>query len=193
MTGIWGTARGQRHDPRSRRHPGDRHGFRRSRLQFLESEVHVRHTAVAADPDRHRSAGDRQDLSGRSRYRGRCESDAAGADRHARARSLVQQIGRGARGRRARASASGWERAGGDASRMPGKPIHPARLLAEISEAAPDGRDLRHRCRLEQERRGPAVASVARPARSSQPAAWRRWASRRRRRSARSWARRIAR
>ena len=71
MTGIWGTRvandtmRGA--DVVARR----RHGVRRSRLQLVAARAHVCDPADAADPDRHRPAGDRQDLPGRGRHRRR--------------------------------------------------------------------------------------------------------------------------
>ena len=55
------------------------------------------------------------------------------------------------------------------------------------------GRLHRHRRRLEQERRRPAVSDHRARAPSSRRAAWRRWGSGRRRRSASSWRNRIAR
>ena len=112
MTGIWGTrvanetARARRRDPRRR------HRLRRGRLQLVEPEVHLRDPAVEADSDRHRSAGDRQDLSGRRRHRRRREGDAAraGAARCARARAKPQRRARGGDRRAARPSGSASSR-----------------------------------------------------------------------------------
>ena len=68
MTGIWGTrvANETTRDADVILAVGT--ALRRSRLQFVETRIHLRHSAVEADPDRHRPAGDRQDLSGRRRH-----------------------------------------------------------------------------------------------------------------------------
>ena len=75
--GLWhvgdlGHARGERVDAPGRRAAGGWHGIRRGRLQLVATRVHVRDSSDAPDPDRHRSAGDRQDLSGRDRAGRRC-------------------------------------------------------------------------------------------------------------------------
>ena len=66
-----------------------------------------------------------------------------------------------------------------------GVPIHPARLLRRDRQGGAEGRHLCHRRRMEQERRRAAAAACSSRSRSSPAAAWRRWGSRRRPRSAR--------
>ena len=113
-----------------------------------------------ADPDRHRPAGDRQDLSGRGRHRRRRESDARASwsTRCARgrckpnaARTAAVAAGQGARG-----SASWPPSSATPASRS----IRPG-CCNEISKVAPRRHHLRHRRRLEQERRRAAVGGAA--------------------------------
>ena len=61
-----GHARRERDHAAGRRHRGDRHGVRRGRLQLVAAGAHLLDSADAADSNRHRSAGNREDLSGRS-------------------------------------------------------------------------------------------------------------------------------
>ena len=81
MSGIWGTRVANETMRKRGRYCRDRHRIRRGGLQFLASGAHVCDSADAIDPDRHRSAGDRQDLSRRGRHRRRRENRAAAADR----------------------------------------------------------------------------------------------------------------
>ena len=67
--GHLGHARRERDDAQGGRHRGDRHGVRRGRLQLVAAGAHLRDSADEADSNRHRSAGDREDLSGRGRHR----------------------------------------------------------------------------------------------------------------------------
>ena len=158
MTGFWGTKFINEQTPQGRLDPRARHAFLRSRLQLVGARLHVQLPADEADPHRHRSRGDRTQLSGRDRRRRRSQAGARGAEsRGAQARrptacndaSLVAEIADGAREVRRRQSRARDQRRVSDAARA-----HPRRRACGAAARCVD----HHRRRLEQERRRPAVS-----------------------------------
>ena len=137
MSGIWGTRVANETMRKRRRHRRDWHRVRRGRLQLVAARAHVRDSADAADSDRHRSAGDREDLSGRGRHRRRREDGAAPVDRWRCAAGHRRPTRCSAASRRSIERRTSWNAELVATKRDNGTPIHPARLLDEIAKAAP--------------------------------------------------------
>src|SRR5690606_13524300 len=155
-----GHARRGRVAARSGRRARDRHRFLGVGLQLVGPEGLVPDPACAADPDRYRSAGDRQDLPGHRGHRRRCEGDARGVGRTAEEAAAV---GRGDRRSPTRCRrAQGGVGAGARRGPARFRPSDPSRAAARRDrQGAARGRGRRHGRRLEQERRGPTAVGAA--------------------------------
>ncbi len=118
---------GQPRDASGRRLAGARRALRRPHVEFLDSGLFLHHSADAAHSRRHRSGGDRAQLSGGARLDGRCAHlPASGAGRTRPPRRFEQA--------RRRPPRNGWRRStaiarNGTSSSRPASPTTPRRSI----------------------------------------------------------------
>ena len=132
---------GQRRGAAGRRAAGARRALRRPHLELVDSRLLVHHPADQAHPRRHRSGGDRPQLSGRARADGgRADLPAPGAGRACDTRKGVADAA--ASRRKWLATIDGyrkeWNKFIAPGFTDDSTPIHPQRAAAEIDKALPD-------------------------------------------------------
>ena len=176
----------QRPVPHGRLDPGPRHALLGGRLQLVGAGVHVQHAADQADPDRHRPVRDRPQLPGRDRRGRRPEAGAGGAQpRGAQAAARTASSDRSSP-RRSPPTASEFVAGNRAHAQSNAYPMRPERILADVREVLPRDAFITTDVGWNKNGVGQQFPILRARARSSRPAATRRWASARRRRWARS-------
>ena len=134
MTGFWGTQVHQRAMPRRR--PSSSASARASRKPTAArgSRVHVQLPADQADPHRHRSRGDRPQLPGRDRRRGRLQAGA----RRAQPRRAPDRCRKASSGRKSQGAIEAFRATFVAGNRGFAKsdayPMRPERILADVRD-----------------------------------------------------------